>query len=43
MFLALNKSLVRPHLEYLTTVWSPMYKKSAMILEKYPKKVHKNC
>ena len=33
MFLALYKSLVRPHLEYLTTVWSPMYKKDAMILE----------
>ena len=33
VFLALYKSLVRPHLEYLTTVWSLMYKKDTMILE----------
>ena len=33
MFLCLYKSIVRPHLEYATTVWSPMYKKDAIILE----------
>ena len=27
MFLCLYKSLVRPHVEYATTVWSLMYKK----------------
>ena len=27
LFLNLNTSLVRPHLEYATPVWSPMYKK----------------
>ena len=39
--LALYKSLVRPHLEYLTTVWSTMYKKDAMILENTQRKVTK--
>ena len=33
MFLCLYKSIVRPHLEYATTVWSPMYKKDSIILE----------
>ena len=28
MFLCLYKSIVRLHLEYATTVWSPMYKKT---------------
>ena len=27
MFLNLFKSVVRPHLEYASTVWSPVYKK----------------
>ena len=33
MFLNLYKSLVRPHLEYATSVWSPMYKKDSIKLE----------
>ncbi|MEW8545255.1 MAG: reverse transcriptase family protein [Candidatus Thiodiazotropha sp.] len=33
MFVSLYKSLVRPHLEYATTVWSPMFKKDSVILE----------
>ena len=32
MFLNLYKSLVRPHLEYATSVWSPMYKKDSITL-----------
>ena len=34
MFLNLYKSLVRPHLGYATSVWSPMYKKDSITLEK---------
>ena len=33
MFLNLYKSLVRPHLEYATSVWSTMYKKDSITLE----------
>ena len=33
MFLNLYKSLVRPHLEYATPVWSPFYKKDEIIIE----------
>ena len=33
MFLNLYKSLVRPHLEYATPVWSPFYKKDKIIIE----------
>ena len=33
MFLNLYKSLVRPHLEYATSVWSPMFKKDSITLE----------
>ena len=33
MFLCLYKSLVRPYLEYATTVLSPMFKKDSIILE----------
>ena len=28
MFLNLYKSLVRPHLEYATVIWSPMYRRT---------------
>ena len=38
MFLCLYKFLVRPHVEYATTVKSPMYKKDAVVLEKTKKK-----
>ena len=33
MFLNLFKSLIRPILEYATTIWSPMYKKDAIQIE----------
>ena len=33
MFLCLYHSLVRPHFEYAKTVWSPIYKKDAVVLE----------
>ena len=33
MFLNLFKSLIRPILEYATTIWSPMYKKDAILIE----------
>ena len=33
MFLNLYKSMVRPHLEYATQIWSPIYKKDKVILE----------
>ena len=33
MFLNLHKSLVRPHLEYATPVWSPFYKKDKIIIQ----------
>ena len=45
MFLCLYKSLVRPHVEYATTVWSPMYKKDAVVLENIQKRATRmvNC
>ena len=33
MFLNLTKSLVGPHLEYATSVWSPLYKKDTIAIE----------
>ena len=33
MFLDLYKTLVRPHLEYATPVWTPLYKKDSIMLE----------
>lgn len=33
MFVSLYKSLVRPHLEYATPVWTPLYKKDSIALE----------
>ena len=33
MFLNLYKSILRPHLEYASTVWSPMFKKDKILIE----------
>ena len=33
MFLNLYKSMVRPHLEYGSQIWSPVYKKDKIIIE----------
>ena len=33
MFLDLYKTLVRPHLEYATPIWTPLYKKDSIMLE----------
>ena len=33
MFLNLFESVVRPHLEYASTIWSPMYKKDKIQIE----------
>ena len=33
MFLNLFKAIVRPHLEYATSVWSPQYKKDMIAIE----------
>ena len=33
MFLSLYKSIVRPHLEYTSVIWSPLYKKDKITLE----------
>ena len=33
MFLNLYKTMVHPHLEYATQIWSPLYKKDEIIIE----------
>ena len=33
MFLALYETLIRPHLEFAPPVWTPLYKKDAIVLE----------
>ena len=40
MFLNLYKSLVRPHLEYATSVWSPMFKKTVSHWKMYREGQH---
>ena len=35
MFLNLFKSMVWPHIEYATQVWSPQYKKDKIFLEMF--------
>ena len=34
IFLNLCKSIVRPHVEYATPIWSPLYKKKIKLLSK---------
>ena len=34
IFLNLYKSIVRPHVEYATPIWSPLYKKKINLLSK---------
>ena len=34
MFLSIYKSVVRPHLQYAPCVWSPMFKKDKILIEK---------
>ena len=41
IFLNLYKSLVRPHLEYATPVWSPFYKKDEIIIENVQRRTTK--
>ena len=41
MFLNLFKSVVRPHLEYASTVWSPVYKKDKIAIENVQKRATK--
>ena len=33
MFLNLYESIIRPHLEYAVTIWSPIYKKVKITVE----------
>ena len=33
MFLSIYKSVVRPHLEFASSVWSPMFKKDKILIE----------
>ena len=41
MFLNLYKSIIRPHLEYATPVWSPLYKKNKIIIENVQRRATK--
>ncbi len=41
MFLNLYKSLVRPHLEYASQVWSPLYKKDKIAIENVQRRATK--
>ena len=39
MLLNLYKSMVRPHLEYVSVIWSPLYKKDKIMLENTQRRV----
>ena len=41
MFLNLYKSIIRPHLEYATPVWSPLYEKDKIIIENVQRRATK--
>ena len=41
MFLNLYKSLIRPHVEYATPIWSPLYKKDKIIIENVQRRATK--
>ena len=41
IFLNLYKSIVRPHVEYATPVWSPLYKKDKIIIENIQRRATK--
>ena len=41
MFLNLFKSIVRPHTEYATPIWSPLYKKDKIIIENVQRRTTK--
>ena len=45
MFLSIYKSIVRPHLEYASSVWSPMFKKDKILLENVQRRAtgHVKC
>ena len=41
MYLNLFKSIVRPHIEYATPIWSPLYKKDKIIIENVQRRATK--
>ena len=41
MFLNVHKSVVRPHLEYASTIWSLMYKKDKILIENLQRRSNK--
>ena len=38
----LYKSLIRPHLEYANSIWSPIYKRQSIAIEKVQRRITKN-